>query len=200
MLLVARVDAVLHGLDGGKHAHERGAQLVGHVVGEAAFELAVVLNLLGHLIERLAELAEVVLAPDAAAGRQLAFLDAGGRVGNGAHGSREHAGDDESQNDGKQNGDKASHADGLERAGAEGLVTLGEQVLRAVHPYRHGADLLAGAPVHVDAHHLRGGWRQRHVSRIGVGGLTGSGKRGIVHGRLLGVADLHADVLERLGT
>ena len=172
---------------------------MGHVVGEAALELAVVLNLLGHLVERLAELAQVVLAPDAAAGGELAFLDAGSRVGNGAHRSCEHAGNDESQDKCKQNGSNAGNADGLERASAEGLITLGKQVLRAVHPHRHGADLLAGAPVHIDAHHLRGSRRQRHVGRVGVGCLTRSSKRGVVHSRLLGIANLHTDVLERLG-
>ena len=135
VLLVAIIDAVLHGLDGSEHAHERGAQLVGHVVGEAALELAVVLDLLGHLVKRLAELTQVVLARDAAASGKLALLDAGGRVGNGADRGREHAGDDESQDNREQNGHEAGHTDGLERTGTEGLVALGEQVFGAIHPH-----------------------------------------------------------------
>ena len=199
MLLVAVVHAVLHGLHGRQHAHERGAQLMGHVVGEALLKLAVVLDLLGHLIERLAELAQVILALDAAAGGKLALLETSGSMGDSAHGSRQGPRGDETQHDGEQHGDDARNADRLERVGAERLVALREQVLRAVHPHRHRPDGLVGGAKHVDGHHLRGAGSKRHVRGIRVCRLTGSGKRRIVHGPTLGVANLHADVVERLG-
>ena len=44
MLVVGGQHTVLHALDGGLHPHQRGAQLVGHIAYELAFQVAVALN------------------------------------------------------------------------------------------------------------------------------------------------------------
>ena len=67
-LLVGRQHAVLHRLDGGLDRLQRRAQLVRDVGGEPALQLAVGLDSVGHLVERLPEEPDLVLAVEAGCG------------------------------------------------------------------------------------------------------------------------------------
>ena len=68
MLLVGRQHAVLHGLDGRLDRLKRRAQLVRDVGGQAALHLAIGLDRVGHLVKRLAEEPDLVIALHPGAG------------------------------------------------------------------------------------------------------------------------------------
>ena len=79
-LLIGLVDAIDHGLHRGLDGHERGAQLVGNIGGEAPLQIAVLLHRLGHDVEGLAEARHLVLAGQLGASRQIAVADGPGRL------------------------------------------------------------------------------------------------------------------------
>ncbi len=59
-LLVGLIDAVNHRLHRGLDSHERRAEFVGHIGGEAAFKLTIFLHRIGHLVKRLAKLGDLI--------------------------------------------------------------------------------------------------------------------------------------------
>ena len=86
-LLVGLEHAVHHRFHGGLDGHQRRTQLMCHVGGQTALQLAVALDGVGHRIERLAQVRDLVLAVQLGAGRQIAFLDGLRRGGHAVDGA-----------------------------------------------------------------------------------------------------------------
>ena len=107
-------------------------------------ELEVALEGGRHVIERLAQLAYLVIAHDAGAGREVARANLGGRGGDGLDGLRKLARDDDAHDARKEHGDDARIDHGIVRGCAEGGVTLCEQGITAKGPQAHRAHNVAG--------------------------------------------------------
>ena len=102
MLLIGLEDAVLDGLDRGLNGHERRAQLMGDIAYELTLEVAVALDGVGHLVETLPELPELVVTGKPGACGEIALLDGRGGVGNALDGARDADGEVDAEDDGKQ--------------------------------------------------------------------------------------------------
>ena len=89
MLLIGLEDAVLDGLDRGLNGHERRAQLMGDIAYELTLEVAVALDGVGHLVETLPELPELIVTGKPGARGEIALLDGRGGVGNALDGTRD---------------------------------------------------------------------------------------------------------------
>ena len=116
---------------------------MGHVRGEPALELAIALQGLGHVVEGLAQLTQVVIARKTRAGREVALLDALGRLRDGAHWPGEGAREHKPHEHGQHHRGHGRQSYGLKGAVAKALVALGQQQVGAVGPHAHDAHLLA---------------------------------------------------------
>ena len=200
VLVVRGKDAVLHGLDRGLHCHERRAQLMGDIAGEAMLELDVTLDGRGHVIKGLAELTDLVGARDAGARREVAVSDLLCRRGDALDGLRHPARDKVPDHAGKKGRDGGRRRDGAVRVGAEGRVALGEQGLGPKGPEADLADDRA-----VPVKNLRGDERLLGGRDRGGNGLRPRGERGrarpgvVVEHVAVGVDNLHDDVRGKRG-
>ena len=92
MLVIRRIHAILHSLYGGEHCHQRRTKLMGNVGGQTALMLEILLKRSGHLVKRLTQLIDLVVATHISARGQIAIANLFCRSGDATNGVREHTG------------------------------------------------------------------------------------------------------------